>query len=211
MNPVQGKMSEEHSSSARDHETRRHILRAAEALFLDKGYSSVSMKDVAEAVHVTSAALYYHFPDGKQALFMSMIQALFEGWNQGAMLALASAQGVRNRLLALTEYMFTLPIDRFAFLVRDVHEHIADKGKKRMVMMQTRDVLLQQVSSTFQQAIDAGEVKADIPAHVLATMFEGMIASVLRRKHHAPEGIEAFDPHQLATLIVSALLDGIAQ
>ena len=211
MNPIQGKRGEEQPVSTRDRETRQQILKAAEELFLDKGYSGVSMKDVAEAVQVTSAALYYHFPAGKQDLFMSMIHSLFEGWNRGALLAVAPVQGVRERLLALTQYMFTLPFDRLALLARDVHEQIADKGKRRMVMLQTRDALLQHVSTIFQEAIDTGEIKATIPANVLATMFEGMSASVLRGKHLAVGGIEQFDTSQLATLIVSALLDGIAQ
>ena len=211
MNSIQGKKGEELASSSRDRETRQQILKAAEELFLDKGYSGVSMKDVAEAVQVTSAALYYHFPAGKQDLFMSMLESLFEGWNRGALLAIAPVQGVRNRLLALTEYLFTLPFDRLALLARDVHEHTVDKGQRRKVMLQTRDALLQHVSTIFQEAIDAGEITANIPANILATMFEGMSASVLRSKHLALGGIEKYDTSQLAILIVSALLDGIAQ
>ena len=45
-------------SSPVDQETRRKILTKAAELFLAKGYKGVSMKEIAEAVEVTSAALY---------------------------------------------------------------------------------------------------------------------------------------------------------
>ncbi len=210
MNPVKRKISDENQSYARDRETRQQILKAAQELFLDRGFNGVSMKDVAEVVQITSAALYYHFPEGKQDLFMSVMQALFEEWTHGAELAVAPAHGIRESLILLTQYLFTLPLDRFALLARDVHEHVLDKAKKRMLVLQSRDAFLQLVTNIFQQAIEAGEITRDIPAGVLATMYEGMSTSVLRSKHLSLGGIENFDAEQLAALVTSVLLDGIA-
>ena len=65
------------ASSPVDQETRRQILTNAAELFLAKGYKGVSMKELAQAVQVTSAALYYHFPKGKEDLFTKMIQTVF--------------------------------------------------------------------------------------------------------------------------------------
>ena len=109
VNPVKKKLGEESQPAAGDRETRQQILEAARQPFLAKGYKGVSMKEVAEAVQITSAALYYHFPDGKQDLFFSVIQMTLEEWTQGALLATASAQGLRERLDRLTQYLFTLP------------------------------------------------------------------------------------------------------
>ncbi len=41
--------------------TRQRILDVATALFIDKGYEGTSLREVAERVGVTKAALYYHF------------------------------------------------------------------------------------------------------------------------------------------------------
>jgi len=206
--PVKKKIGEENQPPAGDRETRQQILEAARQLFLARGYKGVSMKDVAEAVQVTSAALYYHFPNGKQDIFFSIIQTMLEEWTRGALLATESAQGLRERLDALTLYLFTLPLDRFALLARDIHENALDQGKKRMFALQIRDTLSQQVIGIFQQAIDAGEITRDIPATVLADMYEGMNISVLRAKHMA--GADSLESRQLAAMIVSVLLDGIS-
>jgi AcrR family transcriptional regulator len=114
VNFVKKPIFEENLPPVNDRETRQQILKAAQQLFLAKGYKGVSMKDVAEAVQVTSAALYHHFPDGKQEIFFSVIQMMLGEWSRGALLATSSAQGLRERLNRLTQYLFTLPIDRLA-------------------------------------------------------------------------------------------------
>src|SRR5437667_6917906 len=65
------------SSSRLDQETWRQILTAAKNLFFARGYKGVSMKEIAEVVQVTPAALYYHFPKGKEDLFTKMIETFF--------------------------------------------------------------------------------------------------------------------------------------
>src|SRR6266436_2251462 len=121
VNTMKKTMSEDSRSPARDRETRQQILEAARELFLTRGYKGVSMKEVAEEVQVTSAALYYHFPGGKQDLFFSIIQMMLEEWTQGALLATTQAQGLRDALIRLTQYLLTLPIDRFSIFARDIH------------------------------------------------------------------------------------------
>src|SRR5689334_22136845 len=118
----------EPSSLPADQETRRQILTKAAELFLAKGYKGVSMKVLAEAVQVTSAALYYLFPKGKEDLFTTMIQTVFvdEGV-AGLDQTLAATQDVRERLTLLTAALLALPLDeRLSMLLRDAREHLKD-------------------------------------------------------------------------------------
>ncbi|MEV8068034.1 TetR/AcrR family transcriptional regulator [Streptomyces sp. NPDC085995] len=48
-------------------QTRQAIADAALALFLDRGYDHVSIRDIAEAADVSTATIFKHFP-GKEAL-----------------------------------------------------------------------------------------------------------------------------------------------
>jgi AcrR family transcriptional regulator len=202
-------MGEESRPPAGDRETRQQILEAARELFLARGYKGVSMKEVAEEVQVTSAALYYHFPGGKQDLFFSVIQMMLEEWTQGALLATTQAQGLREGLTRLTQYLLTLPIDRFSILARDIHENVLDRNTQRVALEQLQNVFVQHVTDLFQRAIDAGEITWEIPAAVLATMYEGMSISLLRSQHLAIGGTERYDAGQLAGFVVSVLLRGI--
>ena len=52
--------------------TRERILDVALALFADKGYEATSMREIAEGLGITKAALYYHF-DSKAEIVRSML------------------------------------------------------------------------------------------------------------------------------------------
>jgi len=41
--------------------TKQTILKIAGRLFSQRGYYGVSMQDLADEIHITKAALYYHF------------------------------------------------------------------------------------------------------------------------------------------------------
>ena len=209
MNIMKKSIGEENRPPTGDRETRQQILEAARELFLARGYKGVSMKEVAEEVQVTSAALYYHFPGGKQDLFFSIIQMMLEDWTQGALLATAQAQSLQERLTRLTQYLLTLPIDRFSILARDIHENVLDRDSQRMALEQLQTVFVQHVTDLFQQAMDAGEITREIPAAILATMYEGMSISLLRSQHLAIAGTGRYNAGQLADFVISLLLRGI--
>ena len=52
--------------------TQERILDAALALFAEKGYDATSMREIAEQLGITKAALYYHF-DSKADIVRSML------------------------------------------------------------------------------------------------------------------------------------------
>jgi AcrR family transcriptional regulator len=51
------------------------ILDVAARLFVEHGYSATSVRQIAEAVGCTEAALYYHFKDGKRELLQEVLEA----------------------------------------------------------------------------------------------------------------------------------------
>ena len=57
-------------------DTGTTILDRSIPLFAKKGYSGVSMRDIAKAVGISSAALYHHFPN-KQALYLAAMERAF--------------------------------------------------------------------------------------------------------------------------------------
>ena len=189
------------ASTPVDQETRRQILTSAAELFLAKGYKGVSMKELAEAVQVTSAALYYHFPKGKEDLFTTMIQTVFvdEGV-AGIDRALATTQDVRERLTLLTAALLTLPLDeRLSTLLRDAREHLKDPDHQR-VILSLLDRIKRRVTSVFQAAHEAGEIRPDLPVNALVGLYMGMLREA--------KGLSGADR---AAALVSVLVDGIAK
>jgi len=72
--------------------TRERILEVASELFIDKGYEATSLREIADRLGFTKAALYYHFQSKDQ-----LLTALFEPTRQliGELMdRLAAADGI---------------------------------------------------------------------------------------------------------------------
>ena len=52
-------------------QTRANIQEAALSLFTERGFDATSMREIAEQLGITKAALYYHF-DSKEAIILSL-------------------------------------------------------------------------------------------------------------------------------------------
>ncbi len=86
------------SRAARGEETRRAILRAAEEVFAERGYSGARMEDVAERVGIRRASVVHHFVD-KQTLYVALLDDLFGGLLEGYRDALTGPDPLTERLL----------------------------------------------------------------------------------------------------------------
>jgi AcrR family transcriptional regulator len=56
------------SAKAEQTDTRERILDVALDLFIEKGYDKTSLREIAEGLGFTKAALYYHFPSKQDIL-----------------------------------------------------------------------------------------------------------------------------------------------
>ena len=58
--------------SARDHETRDRLLKAAERQFAERGFKRVTVRDICRAARANVAAVNYHF-GGKEGLYREVL------------------------------------------------------------------------------------------------------------------------------------------
>ena len=62
-------------------QTRQRIIDAALELFAERTFAGTAMRDIADALSVTKAAVYYHF-DSKDALLDAILRPLAESLDQ---------------------------------------------------------------------------------------------------------------------------------
>jgi AcrR family transcriptional regulator len=88
-------------------DTRERILAVAQELFIKDGYDKVSLREVAEQVGVTKAALYYHF-SSKEQLLKTLVQPLQAAVGQlvGMLGARADRQAWASNWVQLVDWMF---------------------------------------------------------------------------------------------------------
>ncbi len=96
---------------------RDQILQVALELFTRQGYDKTSLREIAERLEVTKAALYYHFTskeDMLRALLAGIPRAFDEliAWGEGQPRSAESRQEILRRLAALTSERLE-PVLRF--------------------------------------------------------------------------------------------------
>lgn len=102
-------------------ESRERVLDAAEKLFMEYGYDRVSMRDIAAALGVRQAALYYHAPDGKSQLFMMVVERNMLRQREGLEQAIAEAPAdIRSQMTAVAHWLVeNMPVDMIGMLRSD--------------------------------------------------------------------------------------------
>jgi AcrR family transcriptional regulator len=88
---------------------RRRLLDVAEALFMERGYSAVSLRDIADAFGIKQASLYYHFPGGKEELYVAVAQRAFARHHAGILEALEGEEEIGAKLTAVANWFTTQP------------------------------------------------------------------------------------------------------
>jgi AcrR family transcriptional regulator len=84
---------------------RERTLAEATRLFVAYGYNGISMREIAEAVGVSKAGLYYHFKD-KQDLFLAILADSLSSIGQLVQLAPSAGAHTREQIGQLVRSLF---------------------------------------------------------------------------------------------------------
>ena len=57
-------------------DTRERLLTAAQRLFRKRGYHATGLNDILEAAQAPKGSLYHHFPGGKEAIGVSVVEKM---------------------------------------------------------------------------------------------------------------------------------------
>ncbi|MBD2520724.1 TetR/AcrR family transcriptional regulator [Nostoc sp. FACHB-973] len=88
-----------------DHEQyRKELLEKCFDLFAEKGYGSITMRQIAERLGVSTGTLYHYFPS-KQSLFEQLAQEICEQDVSAALAELEGAQTLQEAMEALGRYL----------------------------------------------------------------------------------------------------------
>ncbi len=91
------------------HDPRQRVLDAAERLFMERGYNAIALRDIADALGIKQASLYYHFPQGKEELYVAVAERAFARHYAGMAAALKGHDGLEAKLNAVAAWFGSQP------------------------------------------------------------------------------------------------------
>lgn len=111
---------------------RENVLKAAERLFVERGYEAVTIEDIAKAAGIHHASLYHHAPGGKSALYVEVMTRYMENYRAGIETALQnSPDDLQKQLQNIATWIVSHPpIDIIRLTTSDlpaIEEEKADR------------------------------------------------------------------------------------
>lgn len=159
----------EPTNTATKRKSREDILALASPLFAQRGYDGVSMRDIASAVGLTQAALYYHFAD-KDQLYVDAVACEFREREATLKEILAGGGSAWERLEGFVVGLARLVATDRNFL-RMMQWVLLDSNEQRQRM------LAEQVFRDMFVAVHqmAGELASQRDPHALAISIFGLV------------------------------------
>jgi AcrR family transcriptional regulator len=181
---------------------RERILDVAESLFQERGYTAITMRDIAKAAGMRQASLYYHFLS-KEELFVSVRERMFERHQVGLQHALEQAdKELRSQLLAAANWFLSQPPINFLSMMQADMPSLSESAKLRL-----SQAVNQAIFEPIGQAFTTAQANHQI-RNVQPKLLVGFVLSVLESIPHVHSPKSA-SREQMVKEMISVLLEGI--
>lgn len=198
------------------------MLRAAQAVFAEKGYAQTTVDEIALRAEYGKGTLYNYFPGGKEDLLFATFDDLFESICEGIDEAFGSdgtgERSFRETFRDALQATFTFFLDRqelFMLLVKEAQRLLLSEDREKAAyFVEQRNRVVARFVKPVEDAIQSGELKP-LPPIAIAHMIWGNISGV--QMHLCVECAEGSPRSELlsnasnaADFLATVLLDGLS-
>jgi TetR/AcrR family transcriptional regulator, cholesterol catabolism regulator len=185
-------------------DARERVLEAAERLFAERGYASVTLRDVAAQVGIRHASLYHHVPGGKEELFVEVTERGFRRHADGLGAAIRDARpDIRARLHAAAGWFLSQPpVDAVRMINADMPA--IDPEVATRLSEQAYASTLRPLEEVFAEAARRGETRRADHELMAGAVF-GMVQSLFAVPEYALTRPRVAMAHE----VIDVLLEGL--
>jgi AcrR family transcriptional regulator len=185
---------------------RSQILDQATRLFVTRGYSSISMREIAEACGVTKAALYYHFKDKEH-----LIMAILEGYLDEIGVLIKASRNVvgtnREKISYMVRSILIQDPEKRALIRLAMQEMSNLSPQSRAYFGQIYyDKFVGQIEALLSEGVNSGELRSLDPKATTWILL-GMMYPFFYPGHDREMG----NPEEIIPFLVSVFFEGVSQ
>jgi TetR/AcrR family transcriptional regulator, cholesterol catabolism regulator len=183
---------------------KQRVLDAAEELFMECGFSAVTLRDVATKLGMRQASLYYHFPGGKEELYLVVTERAFLRHRAGMeAVCLETPPGVQAQLQAVVDWFESQPaVNVMGMMYADLPALSAEGGKR--MAQNAYNALFHPLRTIFVEAQKKEEIleySPDLLAGFFLAMLDGITFSETQQSY--------MDRKAMGRAMIQILLNGL--
>ncbi len=188
-----------------NNETYARILEVASTLFSQRGYASVRLRDIAQAVGMRHASLYYYAPGGKEQLFIAVMECTFQHHRVGLLHAVQEAgEDIREQMRAIARWFISQAALDLTRMQKSDLTAIEPEQAQRLMELAFNS-LREPIVQALQHAQEKHEI--EVPDVDLAAMAAvGLFHSVHTMPESFPDTVRFEVGEQMADLLLRGLL-----
>lgn len=185
-------------------EARERVLAAAEFLFADKGYGSVTLRRIGARAGIHHSSLYHHVPGGKEDLFVEVMERIFARHKAGLSQALRqNAPDLQAQLYAAADWLLSQPpLD----LVRMEYVDMPELSREHVARLS--DAAYESLQVPIEQALAAAEKRGAIASNDWPLISGGLIGMV-QSLYAVSEQVAGKSRATMAYRLIDVLLNGL--
>ncbi len=181
---------------------KEEIIRVATKLFKEKGYSAVTMRDIAKSMGIKAASLYNHI-NSKQDILKTIIISLAEQFTAGMLEIKSSGESCVNKLKAIIKLHVTLSSQNI-YGMSSLNNDWMHLEEQMPYYIKLRSEYEDDFKNILEQGIGKGElinVKPDVMMFSILTTLRSLYLWIPKK--------EDIDLHDLTENLSQILLDSI--
>ncbi len=183
---------------------KERVLDVAERLFNEKGYKGVRLKDIADALGIRQASLYYHVPGGKESLYVEVMERGFKKHReQLEQVAQQAGPDLQAKLQAVSRWLLKQPPINFSRMVASDMPSISETHAQRLMAIGYQSVLLP-VENIFMEGAQTEDLQ--LPQMIV---LAGSFLSIVSAIQHSPTNPTYEELVGMTDEMIDVLLNGI--
>ena len=183
------------------------IMRAARAVFCEKGYEAASTAEIAAQAGVVEGTLYRYFTS-KRELLIKVVESFYEGTLADYERQLQGVRGTWNRLRFLIwKHLSVIHADP-ALCRLIIHEMRPWPEYSQSSVFKLNQRYTQRTLRVIKEGLASGELRSDVPLRIVRDMIFGCA------EHHTwayLRGEGNFSPEAAADAITDLIYKGLAR
>ncbi len=173
---------------------------------MKRGYNAVTLRDIADTLGIRQASLYYHFPDGKEELYVAIAERAFDRHRVGIENAICDAgPDLTSQLKATGAWFITQPNMNLSSIMHADMPSLSENSARHLGAVAYK-CLFEPLRQAFSDSNQRGDTR-----YVNPNVLTGAFLAILDGMAFTRTGPDVPTKEAMIDDIVSVLLDGLKE
>ncbi|HEY1080025.1 MAG TPA: TetR/AcrR family transcriptional regulator [Bdellovibrio sp.] len=167
---------------------RPQIIEMAETLFFSNGYKATSLQELGDLLQIKPASLYYHFPGGKEEIYLEVLRNRLEKYRLQVYEMRQSSADLEEFLRSFALWFIEQPPMNMSLISQMDMPHLTPRAKGEVMQLVSSSIFAPLRESLAQSTSDLKDFDLNRLVGIYISLLNGMSLAV-KQSYTSREGL----------------------